>query len=71
MSTPYRLWEIQKRSNDGPQCDEDDFLPKIFTPKLKQVVKKYGIQWDRKTVLPTDEDLADRVWLAGGNSFET
>ena len=69
MSTPYRLWEIQKRVNDGPQCDEDDFLPKIFTPKLKQVVKKYGIQWDRKTVLPTDEDLADRVWLAGWELF--
>ena len=69
MSIPYRFWEIQQRSNDGPQCDEDDFLPKIFTPKLQEVIKKYGIRWDRKTVVPSDNDLADRVWLAGWELF--
>ena len=30
MSNPYRLWEIQGRSNTGPLCDEEQFLPKIF-----------------------------------------
>ena len=54
MSTPYRLWEIQKRANDGPQCDEDDFLPKVFHPKLQEVIKKYGIKWDPKTPVPSD-----------------
>jgi hypothetical protein len=69
MSTPYRLWEIQKRANDGPQCDEDDFLPKVFHPKLQQVIKKYGIKYDPKTPVPADEDLADRVWQAGWELF--
>ena len=65
MSTPYRLWEIQQRSNTGPQCDEEDFLPKIFTPKLQEIVKKYEITYDPQTPVPGDDNLADRVWQAG------
>ena len=69
MSTPYRLWEILQRSNTGPHCDEDDFLPKIFTPKLQEVIKKYEITYDSKTPVPTNDDLADRVWQAGWELF--
>ena len=43
MANPYRLWEIQERSNTGPFCDENDFLPKVFAPKLKEIVKEYDI----------------------------
>jgi len=64
MSSPYRLWEIQERSNTGPFCEENDFLPKIFTPKLKEVIKKYQIKYDPKTPVPSDDALADRVWQA-------
>ena len=69
MSTPYRLWEILQRSNTGPYCDEDDFLPKIFTPKLQEVIKKYEITYDPQTPVPTDDDLVDRVWQAGWELF--
>ncbi len=69
MSTPYRLWEILQRSNTGPHCDEDEFLPKIFTPKLQEVIKKYEIKYDPKTPVPTDNNLADRVWQAGWELF--
>lgn len=69
MSTPYRLWEIQQRSNTGPYCDEDDFLPKIFYPTLKEIVKKYEIKYDANTPVPSDDDLADRVWEAGWELF--
>ena len=69
MSTPYRLWEIQQRSNTGPQCDEEEFLPKIFTPKLQEIVKKYEINYDPTTPVPHDDDLADRVWQAGWELF--
>ena len=69
MSTPYRLWEILQRSYTGPHCDEDDFLPKIFTPKLQQVIEKYGIKYDPKTPVPTDDELSDRVWQAGWELF--
>jgi methylamine---corrinoid protein Co-methyltransferase len=65
MSTPYKLWEIQKRSNTGPFCQEDDFLPKIFAPKLREIVKKYDIKYDANTPVPSDDAMADRVWQAG------
>ncbi len=69
MSTAYRFWEIQQRSNTGPQCDEEDFLPRIFTPKLQEIVKKYEIKYDPETPVPADDDLADRVWQAGWELF--
>ena len=64
MSSPYRLWEIQDRSNTGPFCEENDFLPKLFTPKLKEVIRKYEIKYDPKNPVPSDDKLADRVWQA-------
>ena len=65
MANPYRLWEIQARSDTGPFCDENDFLPKIFAPKLQAIVKKYDIKYDPSTPVPANDDLADRVWHAG------
>jgi hypothetical protein len=70
MSTPYRLWEIQERSNTGPQCDEDEFLSKIFSPTLQKIVKKYEIKYNPKTPVPADDDMADRVWKAGWELFQ-
>ena len=37
MTTAYRHWEILERSQTGPFMDEDDFLPKHFTPTLKKL----------------------------------
>jgi hypothetical protein len=68
-SVPYRLWEIQERSNTGPQSDEDAFLSKIFAPTLQKIVKKYEIEYDPRTPLPADDGLADRVWQAGWELF--
>jgi len=69
MSNPYRLWEIQGRSNTGPFCDEDEFLPKIFAPRLREIVNKYEIKYDPKTPVPTDDKMADRIWQAGWELF--
>ncbi len=70
MSNPYRLWEIQQRSSTGPFCDENDFLPKIFAPKLQELIKKYEITYDPNTSVPSDDNLADRVWQAGFELFQ-
>ena len=39
----YKMWEILERANTGPFCEEEEFLYKIFMPKMKEVIKKYGI----------------------------
>ena len=69
MTTAYRLWEILERSHTGPVMEEDDFLPKLFTPTLKKIVKKYEIKFDPAVPVPADDDLADRVWQAGWELF--
>jgi len=69
MTTAYRLWEIQQRSETGPFCEEKDFLPKVFSPALRDVIKKYAIKYDPSTPLPSDDAQADRLWQAGWELF--
>ncbi len=65
----YKMWEIMERANTGPFCEDDDFVYKIFMPKMKEVIKKYGIKYDPKNPVPDDDDLADRVWQAAVEFF--
>ncbi|MBW2369155.1 MAG: monomethylamine:corrinoid methyltransferase [Deltaproteobacteria bacterium] len=69
MSVPYHMWEIQERSLTGPYCDDNDFLPKIFSPKLKEVIQKYDIKADLSHPVPVDDNMADRLWQAGWELF--
>jgi hypothetical protein len=53
-----------ERSKTGPHMEEDEFLPRLFTPTLKKLIKKYEIKYDSQTPVPTDENMADRIWQA-------
>ena len=64
-----KMWDIMARATDGPFCEDDDFLYKIFFPKMKQVIRKYGIKFDPSQPVPADDDLADRVWQAAVEFF--
>ena len=44
--------------------EEDEFLPRLFTPTLKKLIKKYEIAYDSQTPVPTDDNMADRIWQA-------
>jgi methylamine--corrinoid protein Co-methyltransferase len=69
MSSAYRMWEIIERSKTGPLIDEDEFLPKRFTPTLKKLIKKYEIKYDPRTPCPSDDAMADRIWQAAWELF--
>ena len=69
MSTAYRMWEILDRAKTGPLMDEEDFLPRRFTPTLKKLIKKYEIKYDPATPCPADDDMADRIWQAAWDLF--
>lgn len=69
MTTAYRLWEIMDRSKTGPFMDEDDFLPRRFTPTLKKLIQKYEIRYDPENPCPEDDAMADRVWQAAWELF--
>jgi methylamine--corrinoid protein Co-methyltransferase len=57
--------EIYRRATTGEICSEKDFDLKRFIPAVRRLVKKYGIKYDPNTVVPSDDDLAERVWQAG------
>ena len=69
MSSAYRMWEIMERSKTGPLMDEDDFLPKRYTPTLKKLIQKYEIKYDPDNPCPSDDDMADRIWQAAWELF--
>jgi len=57
--------EVIDRALKGPFCSEKDFDLKVFVPRLKEVIKKYEIKYDPENPIPSDNDLADRVFKAG------
>ncbi len=69
MATAYRLWEILERARTGRFMDEDDFLPRRFTPTLKKLIKQYDIKYDPQNPCPTDDAMADRIWQAAWDLF--
>lgn len=66
---PYRMWDVVERASTGPFCEQKEFLQKIFVPKLKEVVRKYGIKYDPKFPIPNDDSLVDGVWEAAVELF--
>ena len=66
----FRMWEVFGKANDGPFChDQNEFNIKRFFPIMKDVIAKYGIKWDRRTVVNTDDAFADNVWEAAREFF--
>jgi methylamine---corrinoid protein Co-methyltransferase len=61
--------EIYRRATTGEICSEKDFDLKRFVPAVRRLVKKYGVVCDRSTPVPSDDDLAERVWQAGRELF--
>jgi len=59
------FWTVVERALAGPICTERDFELGIFVPNLRKMVEKYGIKYDPQNPVPSDDDLADRVWEAG------
>jgi methylamine--corrinoid protein Co-methyltransferase len=63
-----RLPLIVERSETGPFMRESDFDMAVAR-RIAELVKRYGIRFDRQRVVPTDDDLADRVYQAGLDLF--
>jgi hypothetical protein len=58
-----------ERSKTGPHIEEDDFLPRLFTPTLRKLIQKYEIRYNPETPIPVDDDMADRIWQAAWELF--
>lgn len=60
-----RLVEVLHRAETGPLIEEAQFERNMVTPTIKSMVEKYKLKFDKKTLVPSDDDLADRVFQAG------
>jgi hypothetical protein len=56
--------EVTDRALKGPVCKERDFDLKIFSKKLIDITKEYGIRYDPPNPTPSDNTLADAVFQA-------
>lgn len=58
------LIEVFERADKGPLIQDTDYYMKRFVPKLRELIDRYKIKWDKQTIVNTDDDLADRVFQA-------
>ncbi len=56
--------DICEKAVRGPVMSEKDFDMKVFMPKVKELVRKYGIRYDRENPVPYDDKAADNLFLA-------
>ena len=65
-----QFWEVANRAvNTGPLMRMKEFDMKIFKV-ASRLVKEYGIKYDPKVPIPSDDDLADRLFEAGLKFYE-
>lgn len=60
-----RLVEVLHRAETGPVMEEADFERRLVAPTIKRLIKEYEIKFDKNAVVPSDDDLADRLFQAG------
>lgn len=57
------ILDFEKRAKEGPMMTPDEF-DVLLSKKARAIVKKYGIKFDKKELIPSDE-MADLVFQAG------
>lgn len=62
------FWDVLERSETGKLIEEDAFNWRIFE-LANEMVERYDIAFDPETVVPADDDLADRMYQAGLDLF--
>ena len=56
--------DICEKAIHGPIMSEKEFDMKLFMPKVKETVRKYGIRYDRENPVPCDDGAADNLFRA-------
>lgn len=59
------MLSVLDKAETGPVIDEREWDLNIINRTIKELVKKYEIQWDKNVLVPSDDNLADRLFDAG------
>ncbi|MFW9963736.1 MAG: monomethylamine:corrinoid methyltransferase [Candidatus Sifarchaeia archaeon] len=58
------ITEIARRALDGRPLIEKEYDIRVFSPRVRELVKEYGISYDPDVLIPSDDGLADAVFNA-------
>ncbi|MHA3964700.1 MAG: monomethylamine:corrinoid methyltransferase [Candidatus Thorarchaeota archaeon SMTZ1-45] len=56
--------EITNRALNGKPILEKDYDMRVFSPRVRELVKEYGIHYDPAALVPSDDGLADSIFKA-------
>ena len=59
------IFEILKRTDDGPSISERDFDIEMIFKKTKELVERYGIKYDRNELVTQNPEMGDAAFEAG------
>ena len=65
MNNRGRLLEVLHKAETGPIIDEKEFEAKLITQTIAKLIKKYDLKFDKSVMVPSDDELADRIFQAG------
>jgi methylamine--corrinoid protein Co-methyltransferase len=58
------LLDFMERATTGLILSEKDFIIKVLIPNVRNIIKEFDIKYDPKDPVPSDDDLADRLYEA-------
>jgi methylamine--corrinoid protein Co-methyltransferase len=56
---------VLEKADTGPVLDEKEWDQKYIGAKVKELIEKYDIAWNDEDFVPSNDDLADRLFQAG------
>jgi methylamine--corrinoid protein Co-methyltransferase len=65
MTQRGRLVETLARAETGPIMAQEEFEQRLLPENIKKAIHDYQIEFDRETVVNSDDDVADRLFQAG------
>ena len=59
------VFESYDRAITGPKMDENEWDRKIIPETTRKLKEKYNLKFDKKQIIPTDDDVLERLYRAG------
>jgi Monomethylamine methyltransferase MtmB. len=59
------VFDVYDRAKTGPKMEEKEWDFKLIPQTARKLKEKYGIKMDKKTIIPEDKELIDKLFNAG------
>ncbi len=59
------VFESYDRALTGPKMTEEEWDRQVIPQNAKKLKEKYNLKFDKRTIIPTDQDMLERLYQAG------